>query len=94
MSFDINGRKADDAIRQIACDLLADKEIKLKFKTGKEYSVEGLDINALHRRYPDPAFVLRLEYYEMDSVELFEEHADQILIRSRDETETYWQGFA
>ena len=94
MLSDINGRKAEYAIRRIACDLLADKEIKLKFKTGKEYPVEGLDINALSRRYPDPAFVLRLEYYEMDSVELFETWPDQILIRSKDETEIYWQGFA
>lgn len=93
MKKDLENRDPVDVIREIARDMLAGRELILRFQTGRQYPVRGLDINAVPLEYPDKPFTLRLEYYDMDADELFEFYGDQIVIRSADETKTYWSGF-
>ena len=85
---DIDGRCANDAIREIAVDLFDGKRIEITYRSGGGYPIQGVLIRAAPHEYPDLPFIAQLEYYDLQPNELF---GDQTIIRSGETT--YWRGY-
>ena len=85
---DLDGRNANDAIKQIAIDLLAGKRIEITYCNGQGRSIQGVLIRAAPQEFPDLPFTAQLEYYDLEPNELL---GDQTMIRSGETT--YWRGY-
>jgi len=85
---DLDGRKANEAIKQIAIDLLEGKRIEITYQNGKGRPIEGVLIRAAPQEFPDLPFAAQLEYYDLQPNELL---GDQTLIRSGETI--YWRGY-
>jgi len=85
---DLDGRNANDAIKQIAVDLLAGKRIEITYCNGKGRFIQGVLIRAAPQEFPDLPFTAQLEYYDLEPNELL---GDQSMIRSGETV--YWRGY-
>ena len=85
---DLDGRNANEAIKQIAVDLLAGKRIEITYCNGKGRSIQGVLIRAAPQEFPDLPFTAQLEYYDLEPNELL---GDETIIRSGETT--YWRGY-
>jgi len=85
---DLDGRNANEAIKQIAIDLLEGKHIEITYSNGKGRPMQGVLIRAAPQEFPDLPFTAQLEFYDLQPNELF---GDQTIIRSGETT--YWRGY-
>ena len=85
---DLDGRNANEAIKQIAIDLIEGKRIEITYKNGKDRLIQGFLIKAAPQEYPDLPFTAQLDYYDLQPNELL---GDQTTIRSGETT--YWRGY-
>ena len=62
---DLDGRNANDAIKQIAVDLLAGKRIEITYCNGKGRFIQGILIRTAPPllKFPDLPFTAQLEYF-------------------------------
>ena len=85
---DLDGCNANEAIKQIAIDLLEGKHIEITYSNGRGRPMQGVLIRAAPQEFPDLPFTAQLEFYDLQPNELF---GDQTIIRSGDKT--YWRGY-
>jgi len=85
---DLDGRNANEAIKQIAIDLLEGKHIEITYSNGRGRHIQGVLIRAAPQEFPDLPFTAQLEFYDLQQNELL---GGQTIIRSDDKT--YWRGY-